>query len=506
MKRFVRKVFFLLTNILFCTLVKAATWIIGPTQIYTLPSQVRTLVQDGDTILIDGGIYLNDATKWTKKDLVFIGLGIEPNRTVLQYSGDIPNGKGIFVFETPGTCDNPHFENIVFDGAQVSDADGANGAGIRFQANNITVNNCKFMNCQNGILEGNGSVTTSNVIITNSEFYNNGYQLQNDPTYSGYEHHIYISASADTLMVQNCYFHHPRGQANSVKTRAQRSFILYNFIDEEATGYGSWELNIAQGGMNVIMGNVFVQGPAGANHGIIGYDAATNAIEEFYFVNNTVVNQFIGNSKYFNIVPSSGITTFKVYNNVFASVPGASNTVYSSNIPSVIDSAANAYCNDYSTVGFTDPAMLDYSITFAASGLIDQGVNAGTTGVGYPLNPIWMYEGYNAGMIPRLVLGGAIDIGAFEFPGGVGVSNAATETSSFIYPNPASGSFFVESKNLSYGNDYSLKIISQDGRIVYYLPSFVSGLEVSPPALTSGIYIVQISSSEQFYFERLVIQ
>ena len=97
MKRFVRKVFFLLTNILFCTLVKAATWIIGPTQIYTLPSQVRTLVQDGDTILIDGGIYLNDATKWTKKDLVFIGLGIEPNRTVLQYSGDIPNGKGIFV-------------------------------------------------------------------------------------------------------------------------------------------------------------------------------------------------------------------------------------------------------------------------------------------------------------------------------------------------------------------------------------------------------------------------
>src|SRR5205085_8634873 len=117
-------------------------------------------------------------------------------------------------------CDNPYLENMVFDGAQVSDANGANGAGIRFQANNITVNNCKFMNCQNGILEGNASVNTSNVTIQNSEFQNNGYQLPNDPNYSGYEHNIYISASADTLLVKHCYFHHPRGQANSLKTRA----------------------------------------------------------------------------------------------------------------------------------------------------------------------------------------------------------------------------------------------------------------------------------------------
>ncbi|MBK6524044.1 MAG: hypothetical protein IPG08_18030 [Sphingobacteriaceae bacterium] len=157
-------------------------------------------------------------------------------------------------FETPGTCDNPYIENIVFDGAQVSDANGGNGAGIRFQAKDITVKNCKFINCQNGILEGNGSVTTSNVMLLNSEFENNGYQLPNDPTHSGYEHHIYISASADTLWVENCYFHRPRGQANSLKTRAQRSYILYNLIDEEATGYGSWELNIAQGGLNVIVG------------------------------------------------------------------------------------------------------------------------------------------------------------------------------------------------------------------------------------------------------------
>src|SRR5205814_6487139 len=132
----------------------------------------------------------------------------------------------------------------------------------------------------NGILEGNGSVTTSNVTILNSEFQNNGYQLQNDPNYSGYEHNIYINASTDTVLVQNCYFHDPRGQANSLKTRAQRSYILYNLIDE-AAGYGSWEIDIAQGGLNIIIGNIIIQGPSGSNHGIIGYDAVTNSLEDF---------------------------------------------------------------------------------------------------------------------------------------------------------------------------------------------------------------------------------
>ena len=279
------KQFLIFTALCLASISNATIWNVGPSQTYTVPSQVRLLVQDGDTIRIEGGVYANDVAKWVKKNLKFIGLGTGSNRTIIQSTGDIANGKGIWVFETPGTCDNPYIENIVFDGAQVSDANGGNGAGIRFQAKDITVKNCKFINCQNGILEGNGSVTTSNVMLLNSEFENNGYQLPNDPTHSGYEHHIYISASADTLWVENCYFHRPRGQANSLKTRAQRSYILYNLIDEEATGYGSWELNIAQGGLNVIVGNVIIQGTSGANHGMISYDAATNVLEDFYFVN-----------------------------------------------------------------------------------------------------------------------------------------------------------------------------------------------------------------------------
>lgn len=391
----------------------AAIWNVGPSRTYTLPSQVKNLVADSDTIYIDGGVYSNDAVKWAKKDLRIIGLGSGSDRTILRYTGDIPNGKGIFVFELPGASDNAYIENIVFDGAQVSDANGANGAGIRYQANNLTVNKCKFINCQNGILEGHGSVTTSNVIIINSEFENNGYQLPNDPSHSGYEHHIYISASTDTLEVRNCYFHRPRGQANSIKTRAQRSYIFYNMIDE-ADGYGSWEINIAQGGLSIIMGNIIIQGTTAANRGIVGYDAATNPIEDFYFVNNTVINKYVGNIKYFNIAPSTGINTFKVYNNIFASVPGASNTFLTGNPPTSLDSSANLIQTNFSAVGFNNPQINDYSLTATAIDAIDHGANAGTTSTGYDLTPLYVYRSYDADLLPRNMVA-PIDIGAYEF-------------------------------------------------------------------------------------------
>ncbi|OPZ98205.1 MAG: hypothetical protein BWY70_01283 [Bacteroidetes bacterium ADurb.Bin408] len=485
----------------------AGVWTVGPTQTYTLPSQVKNLVQDGDTIYIEGGVYSNDATKWTKNDLKIIGLGTGNNRTVLQYTGDIPNGKGIFVFETPGLSDNPYIENIVFDGAQVSDANGANGAGIRFQANNLTVKNCKFMNCQNGILEGNGSVTTSNVVILDSEFYNNGYQLQNDPNFSGYEHHIYISASADTLIVMNCYFHHPRGQGNSLKTRAQRSFILYNMIDE-GTGYGSYELNIAQGGLNIIMGNVIIQGPAGANHGIVGYDAVTNVLEDFYFVNNTVINQFAGNNKYFNIAPSTGINTFKIYNNIFASVPGASNILFNSNVPSVTDTSHNVFFADYLTSGFLNPSGNDYTLTATATALIDMGINAGTTNTSFSLTPVSMYQSFDLPLLNRSITGANIDIGAYEYPCVTGINHRTLENKLSIYPNPANGVIKWSLEGINRAKKCILNVYNGYGQLVFSaaLSELNNHQELDLTGLPPGLYTLRIHNDEDVFSGKFIVQ
>jgi hypothetical protein len=501
------KVFLLIAAFLITSYSSATVWNVGATQTYTLPSQVRLLVQDGDTIYIDGGIYANDATKWTKKNLKFIGLGTGANRTVLQYTGNIPNGKGIFVFETNGVSDNPYIENIVFDGAQVSDSNGGNGAGIRFQATNITIVNCKFINCQNGILEGNSSVTTSNTTILNSEFQNNGYQLPNDPTHSGYEHHIYISASTDSLLVKNCYFHHPRGQANSIKTRAQRSYILYNLIDEEDTGYGSWEINIAQGGLNVIIGNVIIQGTSGANHGIIGYDAATNALQDFFFINNTVINKFVGNIRYFNTVPASGINTFKIYNNIFASVPGATITMYAGNTPSNFSSFTNINANDYLAVGFTNPLTNDYSLTLAGINAINMGTPAGFTNTAYSLTPTHMYQSFSSALLPRTSVG-TIDIGAYEYTGALTTQENEFQANVLIYPNPCSGVFKVLIADKQSTGYYNLEIISIDGKKVYSATDLPTGIinEINISNYSKGVYFVHIHDAATILTKKVVVQ
>ncbi len=487
--------------------VRAGVWHVGTTQTYAMPSAVKNLVQDGDTILIDGGIYANDATQWTNRNLKFIGMGKGSNRTVLQYTGDIPNHKGIFVFDTPGTCDDAYIENIVFDGAQVSDADGANGAGIRYQATNLTVKNCKFMNCQNGILEGHASVSASNVIIENCEFFNNGYQLPN-ASHSGYEHHIYISASADTLAVMNCWFHHPRGQANSLKTRAQRSFILFNLIDEEATGYGSAELNIAQGGLNIIMGNIIIQGAAGANHGIIGYDAATNVLEDFYFINNTVINQYAGNMRYFNTAPATGINTFKIYNNIFASVAGANVTLFSGNTPAVLDTAHNLVVADYSALGFADPSASDYSLTAAATAAIDKGTHAGTSNTSYSLTPAHAYQSYAAALLPRPVMGNAIDIGAYEYSPPSAITEKPSLLQVAVYPNPASGKFRVAVNGWHQPENMRMEIYNVRGDLVYSTRDLQPQLlnETNLPGLPEGIYMVKLIAGSNSACSRVVVQ
>ena len=476
---------------------QAKVWHVGATQIYVKPGSVQSSVSNGDTIYIDGGIYANDAVKWTKKNLHFIGLGNSVNPTILQYSGDIPNQKGIWVFEQPGVSDNPYIENITFDGAQVSDAAGGNGAGIRFQSVNITINRCKFKHCQNGILEG-GSYTGSNVIIENSEFAYNGYNGSQSSLY-GYEHQMYISAQIDNLIVRNCYIHDVRGQGHSLKTRAQRSYILYNMIDE-AAGNGSYEIDIAQGGMVVAIGNVIIQGTSDANHTIICLEAITNPLEELYFINNTIINKYPGNVKFMATIPSSGINVFKFYNNIFASVPSASNTIFSNNIPAVIDTTKNIFIKNYSVFGFVNPDGNNFNLISSATSAIDKGAVCGFAGTGYSLTPAFMYKRDSSQLSPRTIIGSAIDIGAFEYDGNVGIGqiyNDYFHHSSVVFPNPFNNSTIISLKSCITEN-VNIELYDMTGKCNMILSVYAhnGNIQFNRNDLKTGLYYYNIMNSK----------
>ena len=68
-------------------------------------------------------------------------------------------------------------ENIEFSGARVRDR---NGAGIRPEGRNLTVRNCRFYDCENGILGGNGEM-----LIEHCEFDHCG-PVANPATHSLY--------------------------------------------------------------------------------------------------------------------------------------------------------------------------------------------------------------------------------------------------------------------------------------------------------------------------------
>ncbi len=477
----------------------AVTWKVGSSQTYTTPSQVVNLVGNGDTIKFDAGTYLNDPVTWIKKDLVFIGLGTGANRSIMKWKGgDIANGKGLWVFGNPAVTGNITIDNIVFEGARVSDANGGNGAGIRYQAKDLKIRNCRFDSCQNGILEG-GGYSASVVSIINSEFFQNGYEVTGNATYSGYEHNIYISAQTDSLLVRNCWFHNPRGEANSLKTRAQKAFILYNLIDEE-NGQGSWEVNIAQGGLNIIMGNVIVQGPNSINHGIVSYDAATNALEDFYFINNTVINKYNGNFRYFNVTPTTGITKFKVYNNVFAKLLASTMTNFiSGTLGSALDTLGNRTLNNYTTVGFVNPAISDYHITTSATSLINNCVVAGNASNGFPLQPVNEYLSFSTSLGIRILFGAASDIGAYENTTGFGVKESGDITSSLIvYPNPAKNYFRVQLEADLIKADTKMQVYDVNGKMVKVIKITEVNTEVELNSeLKSGVYFYDVLSADQ---------
>src|SRR5262249_30378794 len=147
---------------------------------YTKPSQVATLVQNGDTVLIDAGTYSADVARWSAHNLVLKGVN---GYAHLASGGVVYGDKAIWVI----AGNNATVEYIEFSQA-VSTSQ--NGAGIRQEGLSLTVRHCYFHNNEDGIL--GGAYHPSTIRIEASEFAYNGYG-------DGYSHNLYIG-NIDTLI------------------------------------------------------------------------------------------------------------------------------------------------------------------------------------------------------------------------------------------------------------------------------------------------------------------
>lgn len=233
----------------------AATLTVGTGQRYATVAAAVAASHDGDTINVLAGVYPNDfAEIRTKITLVAVG---GQARMVAQ--GAISNGKAIFITDTDITI-----QGFRFSGATVTDANGANGAGIRYQGGRLTIDRCYFLNNQEGLLAA--SVSGGTIKITNSEFAHNG--ATTGPS-AGYTHNLYVNNIA-TLDIENSYFH-DANIGHEIKSRAQTTIINNTRVVDGPNGTASYSVDLPNGGLAMISNSEIEQGPHSGNPAIVSF-------------------------------------------------------------------------------------------------------------------------------------------------------------------------------------------------------------------------------------------
>jgi len=227
----------------------AAQLSVGPGQPFRTVASAIAAAQDGDTINVQAGTYLNDFAEIGAK-VVLQAVG---GRVQMKATGYIPNGKGILITDTDVTI-----IGFTFSGAKVTDANGGNGAGVRYQGGNLLIKDCYFLHNQDGLLSNpdpSGTIT-----IENSEFFRNG---ATTGVGVGATHNIYVGA-VKSLDIQNSYVH-DANIGHEIKSRALQTTVNATRVVEGPTGTASYSIDLPNGGVGVITNNQIEQGPLSQN-------------------------------------------------------------------------------------------------------------------------------------------------------------------------------------------------------------------------------------------------
>ena len=223
---------------------------VGVGEEYATLSAAVAASRSGDVIEVSAGIYVDDFA--TVADQITIE-GVGGLATFVQSAGAvIPNGKAILTIDNSATIDN-----LAFDNAHVPSG---NGAGIRYEAGNLTINGSYFNGNQDGLLAN--PVAGGTIDISGSEFTDNGIG-------DGYTHNIYVNDVAE-LNIQNSFFHDSI-VGHEIKSRASVTIINNNRIDSGPAGTGSYGIDLPDGGTDTVTNNIIEKGPNSSNDVFIHY-------------------------------------------------------------------------------------------------------------------------------------------------------------------------------------------------------------------------------------------
>lgn len=254
---------------------------VGEEREFKLPSEAIRAAKDGDRVVIDPGEYF-DCAVVTQNNITIEGA--KPDASAVM-TDKTCQGKAILV--TVGK--DITLRNLTLQRARVRDM---NGAGIRAEGANLTVERVKFINNQNGILAASNAQST--ITIRGSEFLRNGYC-------SPCAHGIYINV-VKLLRVENSKFADTK-QAHHIKSRALRTEIIGVETRDGDSGTASYHIDIPNGGSLVVRDSTMQKGPKAENRTtaiMIGAEGISHPTREITIENNTMINT--GNYQTFLVV------------------------------------------------------------------------------------------------------------------------------------------------------------------------------------------------------------
>ncbi len=243
---------------------------VGPTQRLKLPSQAAAVARPGDIVRIAPGDYA-DCAVWRTDNLTIEATG---NGAVL--AGKTCAGKGIFVIDGNDVT----VRNLAFERAATADH---NGAGIRAEGRNLTVERSKFIDNEDGILAN--PVPGSTIIIVDSEFRGNGKCEEQCA------HGIYVNA-IDRIDIEHSRFA-DQHVGHHIKSRARNTVLIDNDIADGPNGDSSYLVDIPNGGNVLIQGNRMQKGRRTENTRTavrIGEEGVKNPTHELIVRDNSFVS------------------------------------------------------------------------------------------------------------------------------------------------------------------------------------------------------------------------
>jgi hypothetical protein len=270
-----------------CQEAAARTLEAGAGKAYATPSAAINAADAGDTVRISPGQYFDCAV-------------VKPDRVTIEGVGDAAavaltdktcQGKALLVIDGNDIT----VRNLTLTRARVPDG---NGAGIRAEGGNLTVDGVQFINNQNGILTN--AAPTMNVTVLHSQFIKNG-------VCNGFCAHAIYAGKIASLTVRDTIFRGTK-DGHDIKSRALHTEVTGCDIQDGPDGTASYLIELPNGGSLVASGNTMEKGPRSGNHTAaisIGAEGVDQPTQEIVVRDNHFTNDGDYNTAFVNNVTAT---------------------------------------------------------------------------------------------------------------------------------------------------------------------------------------------------------